>query len=377
MRSQKIIRLILLVILLGSCTIEFHPETDESQDLLVVDGMITNQNQVNRIRLSRSTPVGTPLGSRAVKGAAVTITDEKGIFTTLAESPDGTYCTDSTKFTGRVGGSYSLNIKINNSIYATDFIEMKPVPPIDSLYYEKEVIVSSNDTNDVDEGCRIYVDSYDPSGKCMYYRWDYTETWEYQIPFNVTNKICYVTENSDVVLIKNTSPYSQARVTKFPVLFISNETDRLKETYSILVNQYSLNESEHKFWDRVQSVAQNIGNLYDITPTAITGNIKCITNPKETVLGYFSISAVTQKRLFIDDHFYGLPGFYTYCATDTVSGTLPETGLNTDYWVIVDFGDEEPPFWIISDFKECADCTTRGTSIRPPYWPEDDYMNDK
>ena len=78
-------------------------------------------------------------------------------------------------------------------------------------------------------------------------------------------------------------------MTKYPVLFISNNTDKLKEKYSILVNQYSLNESEFDFWDRVQSISQNVGNLYDITPVAITGNIRCTTNPKETVLGYFSV----------------------------------------------------------------------------------------
>ena len=65
----------------------FFPETDENQDLLVVDGMITDQNRVNRIKLSRSMPVGNPLVSKPVKGATVTITDENGIVTSLAESP--------------------------------------------------------------------------------------------------------------------------------------------------------------------------------------------------------------------------------------------------------------------------------------------------
>ena len=40
----------------------------------------------------------------------------------------------------------------------------------------------------MEEGCRIYVDSYDPSGECLFFRWDYTETWEYRIPYAVTNK---------------------------------------------------------------------------------------------------------------------------------------------------------------------------------------------
>jgi hypothetical protein len=370
MCAQRIIGFGFILLLVIGCSVEFIPDPEENKEQLVVEGMITDQNRINRIRLSGSLPVGKPLVRKPVKGAVVTITDENAIITTLKESPAGTYSTDSLSFRGRVGGSYSLTIKINNVTYETDFIEMKPVPPVNSLYYKKEVITASRDTNYVDEGCRIYVDSYDPSGNCLFFRWDYAETWEYRIPYAVTNKVCWVTERSDEILIKNTSLYSQARVSKFPVLFISNSGDRLKETYSILVNQYSLNESEFDFWERVQNISQKVGNLYDISPMAIPSNIKCCENPEERVLGYFSVSAVTQKRLFIKDHFFGLPHFFIYCATDTITGKLPETGLNKDYWVIEDYGDEPLPFWVITTYRECADCTTRGTSVMPSFWQE-------
>ena len=46
-----------------------------------------------------------------------------------------------------------------------------------------------------------------------------------------------------------------------------------------------------------------------------------------------------------------------------LSVRLPETGLNTEYWVIEDYTDEVPPFWVITEYKECADCTTKGTSV--------------
>jgi hypothetical protein len=370
MNGQRIIGFGLLLLFFTGCSVEFIPETEDLKDQLVVEGMITDQNRINRIRLSRSLPVGKPILRKPVKGAVVTIIDENAIITTLTESPAGTYSTDSLSFRGRIGGSYSLTIRINNLTYQTDFIEMKPVPPVNSLYYKKEVITASSDSNDIDEGCRIYVDSYDPTGKCLFYRWDYVETWEYRIPYAVKNKVCWVTERSDEILIKNTSVYSQARVSKYPIRFISNEGDRLKETYSILVNQYSLNESEYDFWARVQNISQKVGNLYDMSPMAIPSNIRCCENPDERVLGYFSVSAVNQKRLFIRDNFLGLPNFFIYCATDTLRGRLPDAGLNSEFWVIEDYGDEIPPFWIISTFRECADCTTRGTNIMPPFWHE-------
>ena len=185
------------------------------------------------------------------------------------------------------------------------------------------------------------------------------------------NKICWVNGRSDEVLIKNTSAYNQARVSKYPILFIKNNTDKLKVKYSILVNQYSLNEPEFDFWEKVRNISQNVGSLYDLTPVTIPGNIRCTTNPGETVRGYFSVSAVTQKRLFVEDRFLGQSTFYSYCATDTIYGRLPEEGLNTNFWVIEENTDEIPPFYVITEFRECADCTTEGTKIRPPFWNDD------
>lgn len=371
MRSERSIKFIIFTVLAVGCTVQFFPDIDQNQEQLVVEGMISDQNRVNRIKLARSMPVGMPLVRKTVKGAVVTIKDEKGIVTTLTEFPTGTYSTDSTKFRGRVGGSYSLNIRINNADYETDFIEMKPVPPVNSLYYEKVVITASKDIKDVEEGCRIYADSYDPSGECLFFRWDYTETWEYRIPYPVTNRTCWITQRSHEILIKNTSLYNQARVSKYPILFITNKNDKLKVKYSILVNQYSLNEPEYDFWEKVRNISHNVGSLYDITPMAIQSNIRCITNPNESVIGYFSVSAVTQKRLFINEKFLGLPHFYSYCATDTIYGRLPEEGLNKTYWVIEDFANEVPSWWVITEYRECADCTTEGTKIKPPFWDED------
>lgn len=366
---------ILFIALAAGCTTQFLPDAGENPELLVVEGLITDQDSVYRIRLSRSTPIGTALARTAVEGALVTITDEKGIVTTLKESPPGTYSTDSTIFRGRIGGSYSLHFKIDNANYETDFIEMKPVPPIDSIYYEKVVITPSKDSIYIEEGCKIYVDAYDPGNKCLFYRWDYVETWEYRIPYSVANQVCWITEQSGEILVKNTSVYSQARVTKYPLVFVTDETDRLKVKYSILVNQYSLDEAEYNFWEKVRTVSQNVGNLYDITPSTISGNIRCTTNPDEIVLGYFSVSAVTQKRLFVVDTFLGLPTFYSYCATDTIFGDLPD-GLNTSYWIIEDYANEIPPTYVITTFRECADCTTEGTKVKPPFW-DDQYPSVK
>ena len=45
---------------------QFIPDVDENKELMVVEGMITDQNSVNRITLSRTIPIGKPLIRKAV-----------------------------------------------------------------------------------------------------------------------------------------------------------------------------------------------------------------------------------------------------------------------------------------------------------------------
>jgi len=369
MRKIRLILLFFLLVLAApECIIEFIPEVEENKELLVVEGMITDQNRSNVVKLSKSLPLGRPLIRKPVRAAKVTIEDELGVVTTLKETSPGIYTTDSTKFRGRVGGKYALKIEISGFKYQTDFMEMKPVPKIDSLYWEKILITASERPGEIEEGCKIYLDTYDPERKCLYYRWEYVETWEFWLPYNVPNSHCWVTEKSNRIMIKNTSVYNRARVTRFPVTFITNETDRLKSKYSILVKQYSLNPDEYAYWEKVQNVSENVGSLYDITPMAIQGNVKSITKPEEVVLGYFSVSAMTEKRIFIKEWFKGMPNLYSYCPTDTIFGSLPTEGRNVTWWVIEDYSSYMPPYYVITIHRECADCTTRGTNIKPSFW---------
>jgi len=50
----------------------------------------------------------------------------------------------------------------------------------------------------------------------------------------VVNRDCWISNNSSVINIKNTSVLEQDKIERFPLLFISNQTDRLKVKYSLL-----------------------------------------------------------------------------------------------------------------------------------------------
>jgi len=366
--------LILIVLLINSCITQFIPATNESQEFLVVEGLITDQPGPYTIKLSKTLPLGIRSTATPVKGSVVTITDDLGSTISLKETDAGTYVTDSAVFSGKTGRSYTLHIYTNSGISRRNYeslpIEMKPVPPIDSVYYEKIEITGNEMWNQNPEGCLVYLDTHDPTNQCNYYRWEFTDTWEFRLPYEVPNNTCWTSSASDEINIKSTASLSEARISKYLLSFISNNSDRLTVKYSILVNQYSINEDEYVYWDKLRNISQQVGGLYDMIPSAISSNVRCISNPDEKVLGYFSVSAKKSRRIFIKDHFYGQANPYTNdaCIADTVSYSDYIPNLGSTVWVLI---DHFPSYKVITYTRGCADCTTRGTTREPSYWRDD------
>jgi hypothetical protein len=369
------VRLIIILSIfsgLKSCIVPYFPGPVEKEEMLVVEGLISDLHEVNTIKLSKSIPLWKTQIQKPVTGCEVWISDDLGQINNLKETFFGTYITDSASFRGTIGRKYTLHISTNaafgNLNYESSPMEMKPVPPIDSIYYEKkDYLIYQTPV----EGCLIYLDAFDPTGKCNFYRWKYSETWEFRLPYNVTNNICWRTEEINNIFIKNTSLFSEARVIRYPITSITNPVDKLSVKYSIMVKQYSLNEDEYLYWERLKNTLDQVGGLYDLVPAFIPNNIYCIENPNEKILGYFSVSAVSSRRLFIKDNFIGWNTKYADCISDTIYGTKPIDGLNSSVWIIIDNSDKDPPSRIITYRRGCADCTERGTNIKPAFWDDD------
>jgi hypothetical protein len=81
---QLIIRLILfkplqqffllsVILLISGCIKQFLPEITENQDILVVEGLITDQPGQNIIKISESMPLGIRYSPNPLSGCVVTI----------------------------------------------------------------------------------------------------------------------------------------------------------------------------------------------------------------------------------------------------------------------------------------------------------------
>ena len=372
----KLVNIFLLIILAGSrCVSEFVPEINEENELLVVEGLITNQPEPYTIKVSRSLPVGTKTEARPVSECVVTVTDNMDVRIRFAETEPGTYVSPEG-FIGSVGKSYKVNIIAPSAKgsrnYESFWSLMLPVAEIENLYYEKiKVRDEDKDIFDV-EACQVYLDTYGNGTESKNLRWEYFETWVLRHPFSVPNQKCWEFDRSKNIVIRKTSSLSSLVLKRMPVLYISESTDRLRTRYSILVNQYSMNDEEYDFWEALKKLTEQSGGLYDIIPSSIPSNIVCLDDRNETVLGYFSVSAKSSRRIYIDEEFKGIYDPYKYCIIDTIYGGGIIPRLDTAVWILFDIIQTfpKPRLRILTDDHGCYDCTDRGTLDQPSFWTD-------
>ena len=371
MKKARHIFLILTVALTG-CVTQFIPDIGEEADAFVIEGRVTDRNEIYVVNISRLQPVYSDYNVPGVRGCNVSVMDDAGNEYPFSDAGDGSYYSDSTSFTAVTGRKYKLRVEGYNKLYESDYILMKPAPPVDSVYAGPEY----NEFYRPGEstwGYQVYLDTHDPSGECRYYMWTFTETWEFRYPyfyFTILNRICWKSSKSSDIIIRNTSSLSESRVERQPITFITNETNRLIVKYSILVRQYSISEEEFIYRDNLIRTVFEAGGLYDAIPGAIVGNIRCIDNPSEQVLGFFGVSSVTEKRIFIENVQSQFPDFYDYCRIDTILVSSYDPGaLGPDVYILTEWYEPPaPPYYILTNRRECIDCSMLGTAQRPEYW---------
>ena len=109
----KLIVVLFVFIGLYSCIEPFNATVgDRASSLLVVDGLISNNNTAHSVTLTRSV---ANIDEKVIPviDALVIIEDDLGIKTVLTEIDSGRYETDTCNFQGVPGRTYTLYIRTN------------------------------------------------------------------------------------------------------------------------------------------------------------------------------------------------------------------------------------------------------------------------
>ncbi len=313
-------------------------------------------------------------------GAKVQVEGSDSSIFPLAEQSPGVYGSDTLALNATL--QYRLRINtVNGESYLSDFAPYKPTPAIDSVNW------TFNST-----GVTVYANTHDPANSTRYYQWTYDQTWSYYSseqstliyqsstnsliprPENLEIYQCWMNVQSSNILIASTGKLAQDVVYEFPLVQIASNTQPLEVEYSVQVKQYALTASGYNFLSLMQSNTESLGSIFDNLPSEITGNIHCLNNPGELVIGYISAGTVQQQRIFIKRSQIPLWDYVFTCPLpDTVVPNNPKAlkaffSLGSYLPIMTLLA---PPGGTTANIPSCIDCTFQGgTTTKPPYWPD-------
>jgi hypothetical protein len=378
---NKLLIIATLITSLG-CKRDYNPPVLQTNpNLLVIDGFInTGAGTTSAFSLSRTQRLGDSLGAYTPElQAEVSIIAASGNTYTLLEQGNGIYASPTLSLP--LDQKYRLKIVTRNgSQYLSDTVSIRTAPPIDSLTWRQDdssgnVIISAN--------------THDPSNNSHYYRWFFTETWEYHAPLQselelINGQIyyaidsltqqyliyyCWKSDYSTDIVLGNSTTFSQDRISQQPIAIVPRGAQKISIKYSILASQYVLTPDAYQYWLILQKNTQNLGTLFDPQPSQLNGNFHCLTNPKEPVIGYLSASSVQLQRLFIKNNQvnnwdtaapacdlkvwgWDQNNFHIYTYPDTLYGPYYFSG---------------PTLYVAK--RTCLDCREQGGSLqKPAFW---------
>jgi hypothetical protein len=359
----------------ASCIEPYNPPAiKEIVDILVVDGFVNSTDSSAVVKLSRAIALSDTGEPAPELNAAVRIEDENGNFYPLVETGNGNYAIQ--KMNVNPSLKYRLAFTTSNSTqYASDFIELKISPPIDSITFRKDPRF---------ERVGIYINTHDASNTTKYYQWTFNETWEYTSNHFSTVKLengsivpqdediyrCWKTQPSTEIYISSSNELREDVIRDFQLMAIPVGSTKLSRKFSLEVQQRALTKEAYDFWLQLKKTTESLGGLFDPLPAQVIGNLKNITNSSQPVLGYFSGGHVSKKRIFIK--LSDLPIELRkitppFCPVDSIENALLSTYPNMN--LIGPYGEPFVEGYLYSGNSGCMDCTeSGGIPVRPDFW---------
>lgn len=356
---RSLLRLIYLplICLLVACVDPIDLPISATVNVVVVDGTITNlpEAQIIRINRSKSDPLTGRFGSTPITKAVVDVLVDSIQVIPCHETEAGSYQLPSD-FKGQIGRSYQVKITLSDGThYESTQQVMVPVPPI-SRVSSRFNPASLSATLPLDGGYRaghdVFIDWQDPANQRNFYRWEW-KLWEKQswcrscqqgiyamnsiLPHTYKDGTFYVSGNDTYencfIPVKYIEPgqprfYDELYVYDYPCrtecweILYSNSLNVFDDQYNngnliknrpvaqipyydstaclVEIRQLSLTQQAHAYFKRFQDQTQNTNGLTDSPPSAPVGNIRNTANLQEPVVGYFTASAVSATRHWID-----------------------------------------------------------------------------
>jgi hypothetical protein len=353
----------------------------------VVEGVINSGADSTIIKLSKTVNLNSKVTVNPLAGAMVTVEGSQNSTWTLTGDGNGNYVFGGLNLPA--GQQYRLRINTNDGRqYLSDFVAIKPNPPIDSIGYIVEP-----------DGVQLYVNTHDPANNTRYYRWDYDETWIFHakylsvswldpvsqtMQYRPADKMvyfCFANDVSDNVILTSTTKLINDVVYQSPITKIPLTSEKLEMKYSILLKQYALSPEAYAFYENLKKNTEQLGSIFDAQPSQLSGNIHSVTDANEPVIGYVTVLNIQSKRIFILNTILpkGTMTIYPYDCEEDTAKLKNKQGYNDVQNILIDpphYYEATVPLSLsggpiyayLYSTPLCMDCTLRGTTQTPSFW---------
>ncbi|HEY4323213.1 MAG TPA: DUF4249 domain-containing protein [Mucilaginibacter sp.] len=378
----------LLALTLLSCKKPYNPPAlSTANSYLVVEGAINSGTDSTVIKLSKTVKLDSTTTVNPLLGATVTVeSSQNGSWRLFDFKNNGRYASASLNLPAML--KYRLRINTSEGgQYLSDFIAVKPTPPIDSIGYILQ-----------DGAVQLYVNTHDPANNTHYYRWEYDETWFFHSRWqseyvydplldSLVQRLpsqqvyfCYANDKSTNILLGSTAKLAKDVVYQSPLTNIPLTSEKVESKYSILVRQYALPAEAYQFYQNIEKNTEQLGSIFDAQPSQLKGNIHSLANPAEPVIGYLTVTNVQSKRIFIptSDLTTQILTIYPYDCVQDTAAYHNSLGVNTVRLMLLSqpitniptagLGSTLPVPAFLYSSSICVDCTLRGTTQAPPFW---------
>jgi len=311
-----------LMVALSGCETYYVPDIDDVSGVLVVEGMLTDQNDFTQIKLTRSVSFNKQSYYYPEHKATVSIESESGLSYPASETGSGVYKTKDPVPT-EVGEGYYVRIVTSaGDEYRSETEKMMSHTPIDSIYLSDSIFrdVSydywGNPVVSDYGGITFSIIPHENPGEEVgyLYKWNalvnyYVRAFKDGTDFNY---YCWKQLSSDQIYVYeyvkddyiNELPISDIHSLSFqrlsPLPIDSSRFEApIAEVYSTSfyyhLRQYAISKDASKFWRTVKNQSEATGKLFDAVEERIEGNIYCFSDSSKVAYGCFNAASFTDK----------------------------------------------------------------------------------
>ncbi|MGF1585269.1 MAG: DUF4249 domain-containing protein [Bacteroidales bacterium] len=307
-----LLAILLTVFFTGSCREIYNHDAGHMENVIIVEGLITDRNEPYVIKLNTKTLIDNNLHDQTsfptgISDATVYVKDNNDEIFFFTESEPGNYYSQEF-FRGISGNTYTLFIETPDGHSYVSEPQSLPFPVnIDSLYARPKVkeTLKRNAQGGYflksTEGAEVLLDiSYQdeqykhfrlvpeglilynfPTGEIQNYLWKKINMLEH------VNVSSYKFETTSIVT-------RQHNVTFFPhsKYEYNINNDEYIHRKILLLKIYGLNKDSWDFYTAIERQINSEGKLFDPVATRLPSNIRCTSDASRLALGLFEASSV-------------------------------------------------------------------------------------